>query len=129
MTVTAQGKLFLASMQKEEMIRRTRDEMDATDERSTAEAIAALEAAIVLVHERGYATNLGENESEIGAVAVPVRTSSGDTILTLSVFGILSSFDDVLLERAKRALFDGAQTLEASLRDRGRDRLRREGNL
>lgn len=115
---TAQGKLFLAAMPPDERLARARAER-----RLDAAAIARLEAEAEGIARAGYATNRGENESEIGAIAVPVRGPGGRTELTLSVFGILSRFDDSLNARALTRLGESREVLEARLRARGHDRL------
>ena len=72
-----------------------------------------------LVRSRGYATNLGERETEMGAVAVPVVTPSGEMVLSISVFGLYSRFDAELVERAIEGLKAAASQLGQSLAKNG----------
>ena len=122
---TAQGKLFLADMGREERHARVKAEVEASGEDFTQDLLRKIDGEAERVADQGFATNFGENEAEIAAVAVPVRGPDGSLVLTLSVFGITSAFDDALLQRAKSALSKGAEAIQASMRDRGRDRLQR----
>lgn len=85
MTNTAQGKLWLAHMEPAERAQwlEGRPPIDALDR----------------VRAAGYARNRGENEPDIGAVSVPVLNGKGEIVLTLSTFGMLSRFDDQMVER------------------------------
>lgn len=119
---TAQGKLFLAAMEPAERLARARTEGPLDDA-----GRAALEAEMARLVREGHATNQGENESEIGAIAVPVMGPSGRTELTLSVFGILSRFDAELMARAKTRLAQSKAALEATLLAYGQGRLPKGG--
>lgn len=120
---TAQGKLFLAQMTRAERQTRLRQEAARLGVELCPQEVERAEREAAVVADRGYATNLGENESEIGAIAVPVLGPDGRVVLTLSVFGILSGFDKPLRDRAKARLLVGKARLEATLRERGQDRL------
>lgn len=125
--LTAQGKLFLAEMSAPERLVRARDEARRLGLTLDAAAIAAMERAAADIRAGGVATNAGENESEIGAVAVPVRDGEGRVVLTLSVFGILSRFDETLQTRAEARLRAGAAQIEVLLRARAQMRRPRPG--
>ena len=110
MQLTAQGKLWLAQMsppEREAWLAKTsiagpmhrKIEMDQLNSELDS---AALE---------GFAVNFGENEPDIAAVAVPVRNAAGRTVLTLSVFGMLSRFDQQLVREAKRQLESAAGSI------------------
>lgn len=116
LSTTAQGKLFLAAMSG----------ADRSAWISQDPSVPDLTDLLDQVQKQGFATNFGENEAEIGAVAVPVKSADGRTVLTLSLFGILSAFDGVLVERGKQRLREGAATLEASIRTRSKQRLAQE---
>lgn len=120
---TAQGKLFLAQMPPPERLARLRQEAARRGIALSPEEAERAERDAQEVARQGFATNFGENESEIGAIAVPVVGPDGRVVLTLSVFGILSSFDQPLRDRARARLLASKAVLEATLRERGHDRL------
>ncbi|WP_305989299.1 IclR family transcriptional regulator [Roseibium sp. MMSF_3544] len=86
--VTAQGRLWLANMSEEDV----KDWLEGAAE-PTAPELEQIKA-------QDYARNSGENEPDIGALAVPVRGRNGEVALTLSTFGMLSRFDDEMVENA-----------------------------
>lgn len=101
---SSQGRLLLADMSPE----------------ARAETFADLPAServqdreLDSIARRGYAVTLGANEPDIGAVAVPVRDRTGRIRLTLSVFGLLSRFDQELIKHARTELFAAAERLSA----------------
>ena len=86
--VTAQGRLWLANMPEKE----AQVWLDGATEPTQSE--------LSRIKEQDFARNNGENEPDIGALAVPVRGSNGEVALTLSTFGMLSRFDDEMVTRA-----------------------------
>ena len=60
----------------------------------------ALLAEIAAVRERGYATNVGEREDDLTAVAAPVRARDGTIVAAMSVFGPSGRFDGAASRRA-----------------------------
>lgn len=74
---------------------------------------AELERELELVRERGHATNHGESESEIGAVAVPVRNSFGHAVAAVAISMPLSRLDD-------SAVPEIASTMTSLLADTGK---------
>lgn len=103
---SAQGRLFLADMTPPERVEASAG--------LPKEEIAA-ERELDSIARRGYAVNLGQNEPDIGAVSVPVRNRSGRIALTLSVFGMLSRFDQDLMRVARTELFAAAERLTPKL--------------
>ncbi|RPE72173.1 IclR family transcriptional regulator [Pacificibacter maritimus] len=99
MTVTAQGKLWLASMTSPELT-------DWVDDPGTLDALN-----LDQVRRDGYARNRGENETCVGAVSVPVLSGGGETILTLSAFGMVGRFTDDMVSTTLPALFAAAENL------------------
>lgn len=95
---TAHGKLWLAHVSDRERQRY----LDTVEfRRMTDRTIAdkpTLISEIEAVRAAGYATNLGEREDGITAIAVPVLAGSGRMIAGLSLFGPSIRMDD-----AKRA--------------------------
>ncbi len=94
MAVTAQGKIWLAHMEK--------------DERKDWGIDRALPSDRELegIRLQGFAENRGDNEPDIGAVSVPIYGRDGKVALTLSTFGMLSRFDKALVGRALPLLKD-----------------------
>ncbi|MBP0483509.1 IclR family transcriptional regulator [Sagittula salina] len=104
MTLTAQGRLFLAAMSP-------RDRAGwAAAQGEAAEALSGLEPVLAEIRAQGHALNRGDNEPDIAAVSVPVR-SGGRVQLTLSAFGMLSRFDDAFTIHALRFLKEAAAEL------------------
>lgn len=87
---TAQGKVFLANMDKADSAVWLDGQPLPTDLKD--------------VRSRGFAQNRGENEPDIGAVSVPVRNTTGQVVLTVSVFGMLSRFNADFVARAVKSL-------------------------
>ncbi|WP_375260695.1 IclR family transcriptional regulator [Palleronia sp.] len=96
MTSTAQGKLWLAAMAPAERAQWLEDGL-------TSEALG-----LDGIRAAGYARNRGENEPDIGALSVPVKGRSGEVVLTLSTFGMVSRFDDEMVERTLTKLLTTA---------------------
>jgi DNA-binding IclR family transcriptional regulator len=70
---TAAGKAILAHLPSDELRRIYSDQkLEPMTSRSLT-SMADLEAQLEQVRERGYATNFGESESDVAAVAVPVQ--------------------------------------------------------
>lgn len=110
---TAQGKLWLSQMTPDE--RRARLAVTAIAGAKPAPVdLEPLEEDLKTIIQQGYALNLGENEPDIAALAVPVKDGKGKTRLTISVFGMLSRFSQEFLDAAKGLL------IEASARVGGR---------
>lgn len=84
---TAHGKLWLAHMSADDQNRffKNADLKGMTDQ--TITDIEALKAELVTIREQGFATNNGEREQDIYAIAVPVTTQHGKMISALSIFG------------------------------------------
>ena len=108
---SAQGKLWLAEMSEEERTSRLEQLPLLPTSRNTISDRKRLDEELELIRKQGYALNRGENEPDIGAVSVPVKAKDGHMLLTLSVFGMFSRFDNTLIERAKTKLFDAAETI------------------
>ncbi|TNJ47792.1 IclR family transcriptional regulator [Phaeobacter sp. B1627] len=104
MLETAQGRLFLADMS-------VRDRAGWARAQGVEPAVLrAIEPALDQAQRSGHAINRGDNEPDIAAVSVAVRTG-GRTTLTLSVFGTLSRFDTAFIDRARDLLRDAAEGL------------------
>ena len=113
---SAHGKIWLASMRDDEIRERFQSESLPAFSANTLTDFEKLQEEIELVRKQGYAQNRGEHESYVGAVAVPVRNKDGETILSLSVFGMVDRFDNDLLRRARRQLTSAANQIVQSYR-------------
>lgn len=103
---SSQGRLLLADMSPEERAE-TFAQMPASE--------GVPERELDSIARRGYAVTLGTSEPDIGAVAVPVRDRTGQIRLTLSVFGLLSRFDQELIKQARTEMFAAAERLGAAI--------------
>ncbi|MBC06988.1 IclR family transcriptional regulator [Thalassospira sp.] len=84
---TAHGKLWLAHMSPDDKDRyfKNAELTGMTDH--TITDINALKAELATIRDQGFATNNGERERDIYALAVPITTQHGKMISALSVFG------------------------------------------
>lgn len=103
---SAQGYLWLLAMNEME-----RNKYLDAGLPGGSSARQALVKRLKETRRRGYAINLGDNESDIAALAVPVLNQSGQMVLTLSAFGMLSRFDKRFITRATRELKGAAAKL------------------
>ncbi len=113
---SAHGKVWLASLRDDEIRERFQNDSLPAFSANTLTDFGKLREEIELVRKRGYAQNRGEHESYIGAVAVPVKNKEGETILSLSVFGMVDRFDDDLIRRARKQLTSAANQIAQSYR-------------
>lgn len=112
---SAAGKVLLAALTKEQL----RERYPGSRIRGgTAEAMSsrrALEEELEVVREQGYATNLGESEVGLHAVAVPVRDALGTVRAAISVSGPSARLPEAaLIEHAQTAM-EAAQLLSQNL--------------
>nr|WP_286193532.1 IclR family transcriptional regulator C-terminal domain-containing protein [Boseongicola sp. H5] len=109
---TAQGKLWLSSLtRKERLARLGAYRLVALTDR-TIQDLDVLERELDQIRSQGFAINKGENEVDLGAVSIPVKGKTGEIILTLSLFGLLSRFDDQFVARAIERLRRAAQEIQ-----------------
>ncbi|MEM1298064.1 MAG: IclR family transcriptional regulator [Pseudomonadota bacterium] len=99
--LSAQGKLWLADMPEAS---RSRKLKSLPVLGPIAPDIEALNAELATIRKQGFALNLGDNEPDIAAVSIPLRDRTERMCLSLSVFGLLSRFDDAFIERCKKTL-------------------------
>ena len=105
---TAQGRLFLSGMTP-------RDRQSwAVAQAVEPDVLNALEPILAEVQASGHALNRGDNEPDIAAISVPIR-SDGRTVLTLSAFGTLSRLDGAFVQRARGLLTEAATQLANEL--------------
>jgi DNA-binding IclR family transcriptional regulator len=92
---TAAGKAILAQLVPDELARLHPDgRLERLTDRSLR-TMAELEAELEAVRDRGYATNFGQSEEDVAAVAVAVPTVSPRAAITVSAPITRLSEDDV----------------------------------
>lgn len=111
---TANGKVWPASLSDAALAYHLESvPREALSERTLISS-EALRADIEGVRRRGYATNVGEREDNLTAVAVPVSSHNGEMIAGMSVFGPSNRFGRAAVERSL-ALLRRAATEAAEL--------------
>jgi DNA-binding IclR family transcriptional regulator len=106
---TANGKLWLSRL-SEAALHYYLDTVprSALSERTLVSRDALL-SDISAIRRRGYATNLGEREDDLTAVAVPVRSREGAMVAGMSIFGPSNRFDGAAWKRAVNLLLQSAK--------------------
>lgn len=82
----ASGKILLAALAEREVIRIARRGLDRYTDRTTAELEPLLEE-LARVRRRGYATEIGEYDADVSAVAAGVRDARGRIIAAIEIRG------------------------------------------
>lgn len=114
MVATAQGKLWLSEMSPAD--RRARLSAQNVVGTSSPEIDdEQLDCALDEIKRNGYASNLGDNEPDIAAISVPVRDSTKRMVLSLSVFGMLSRFDDAFQTNALSRLTQTSHAITGAI--------------
>lgn len=110
------GKALLAQLPRERLHALYPDQQIP---RATPRSIStrdALEADLENVRKRGYATNLGESEGEIGSIGIAIYAADGQPRAGLAVSGPLSRINDKTdLTEIVRAMQDTARNASAGL--------------
>jgi DNA-binding IclR family transcriptional regulator len=106
----ANGKVLLAASGAAELPAR----LERFTERTIVER-RALERDLDRVRRRGYATNVGELEEGLNAVAVPVRDAEGTCLAALSVSGPAYRLPEGTLAGVARACSQAAAEIEGLL--------------
>jgi IclR family transcriptional regulator, acetate operon repressor len=108
---TAAGKAILAQLTREELRRlypRTKlEQMTSRSPKTRAE----LEAALAEIRERGYATNFGESEDEVAAVAVAIPRRPGMPRASITLSAPITRLDDEGVVRIAEATRKAAEKL------------------
>ncbi len=111
---TAHGKVWLAHLAQARLDRYLDDVERQPFSGRTLTGREALLAELQAVRREGHAWNLGERESDINAVAVPVYAGNGEIVCSMSMFGPSSRLDRAALAAAIDPLKDAAQRASAS---------------
>lgn len=118
----AGGKVLLAALSTERLFELLpSDTLPASTERSLGSR-TELMAELELVRERGFARNLGESESDMYALAVPVHRPNGEVIASLTIAAPLSRVQPdvapgsgVPMNRYERDLLDALRHASAEI--------------
>ena len=109
---SAQGKLWLAHMNAEERAKQL-SSLEVSD--ATTTDLAELDGELLQIRKQGFAINLGDNEPDIAAISIPVYDGDEELALTISVFGMLSRFDESFIGKAKSELIATAGQIDPEL--------------
>lgn len=110
---TAHGKLWLAHMTTAEQHRYFKNaELTGMTDRTVTD-ITALKTELETIRDQGFATNNGERENDIYAIAVPVTTTHGKMISAFSVFGA----SPATLDQNRKAFLAHLQTAAKNAQD------------
>jgi len=110
---TANGKIWLSNLSETALkFYLTNVPREAFSERTLVTSDDLL-AEIKATRERGYATNSGEREDDLTAVAVPVKSRDGDMVASMSVFGPSNRFDQKASARSVTLLQKAASGVTA----------------
>jgi DNA-binding IclR family transcriptional regulator len=112
---TSTGKVFLAELTTEELRALYPNHNFARLTDNTHPRRADLEKDLAQIRELGYATNFGESEPDIAAVAVPVRDTHGVVRASLAISAPMSRWSRIDISEWIAPLKDGAAQLEAAL--------------
>lgn len=112
---SAAGKVLLAGLGLEELRERYPSGRLVG---GTSEAVGtrkALEEVLDAVRTRGYATNIGESEVGLHAIAAPVRSSAGTVRAAVSVSGPSARLTEELLAEHVSSLLEATSRLGSAL--------------
>jgi DNA-binding IclR family transcriptional regulator len=112
---TATGKVLLADLAPEVLRELYPKRTFAGLTEKTQTSREDLEKELELVRERGYATNFGESEIDIAAIAVPVRDRRGTVRAGLAVSAPVTRVEPGDVPQIADSLKAGAARLEAAL--------------
>lgn len=112
---TAHGKLWLAHLRTEDQDRYFKNAALTNKTDHTITDINALKSELATIRAQGFATNDGEREHDIYAIAVPITTQHGKMISAFSVFGaspaILDQNREIFLSHLQMAALAARSTL------------------
>jgi DNA-binding IclR family transcriptional regulator len=98
--MTALGKVLLASLPGDRLTELYPEEKLPAGARASVVNRRALFKSLKQIARDGYAVSVGEIESDVAAVAAPIRTPSGDVTAAMSVAVPVSRFSEQFSERA-----------------------------
>lgn len=112
---TSSGKVLLAELDRAELRQLfPKPKLEPLTDR-TPRTRRELEAELETVREQGYATNFGESETEVAAVAVPIRDAHGTVRAAMAISAPLARASEDDIPRWVSALREGAARVRAAL--------------
>lgn len=112
---SAAGKVLLAALTKDELHERYPAGRIRGGTDAARSSRRALEQELEAVREQGYATNLGESEPGLHALAVPVRDTSGAVRAAISVSGPSVRLTEAALGEHASMAIEAAEQLSRTL--------------
>ncbi|WP_430475676.1 IclR family transcriptional regulator [Thalassospira lucentensis] len=112
---TAHGKLWLAYMSPDDQARYFKNAELTGMTAHTITDIKTLKSELETIRTQGFATNNGERENDIYAIAVPITTQHGKMISAFSVFGASPATLDQNRAAYLKSLHSAAQTARQTL--------------
>lgn len=112
---TSSGKVLLAELDRAELRKLfPKPKLEPLTDRTPASR-RQLEAELETVREQGYATNFGESETEVAAVAVPIRDAHGTARAALAISAPIARASEEDIPRWVSALREAAARVRAAL--------------
>ena len=96
---TASGKVFLSGLEKEEFDRLLKKLGFNKLTQDTITSKEKLARHIDLVKDHGYASNIGEYDEELVAIATPVRTTNGKITGSICIYAPISRVNSAKLKQ------------------------------
>ncbi len=112
---TAAGRVLLAELSLEDLLRVLPDAELAGLTPRTLTSRSELVALLQVVQKQGYATSFGESEEEVSSVAVPVHDSRGHVAAALAVAAPPSRLQEEQAATVAATLTAGARRISSSL--------------
>ncbi|MEV5411094.1 IclR family transcriptional regulator [Thermopolyspora sp. NPDC052614] len=111
----AAGKVLLAALPREQLRERYPGGRIRGGTNKAISSRRVLEQELETVREQGYATNFGESEPGLHAIAAPVRDAAGSVRAAISVSGPAERLAEEKLASHVRTLLDAADRLSTVL--------------
>lgn len=114
---TAAGRVMLAELDREEIVKLYPDpHFSPLTERTISER-SQLEEILAVTRQIGYASCIGESEIEVASVAAPVRNSKGQVVSAIAIAAPVSRLDEADIPDIAQTLAHGAKRFAALLPD------------
>lgn len=110
----ASGRVLLASLSRDELIRFTADVGEAAFTHVTPPTLDGLISQIEETRQRGHAWAFEETIRGVHTIAAPIRSSMSE-VAVLSVSGPSTRFSEALMEKATAPLVAAAKAVSASM--------------
>ena len=114
MHATSTGKAMLAFMSSEDRDIALQQQFDVYTDQTVTDP-AKLAAELELIHQRGYATALGELEQGLMAAGAPIFNYTGDPVAAISIEGPSSRIDEAKLHQLAQQMLRAAKEISGRL--------------